>query len=420
MTEELLKKGIEEATAEIKKSHQGFVDELKRIQADGGTTKELCEKAMESLEKQEKSLKALQEQLDAIEIERNRPGYKAGKVQSFQDMLVDNMTKHATTMLALKDDGAAKGFSMDMKAAATMLIGTNYTGGTIGLTTWDPEFARVQRRQPFLRQFLRTRTVGGMYIAWAEMANRDGAADTVVEGAAKPQIDFDIVESSKKVEKIAAWIKTSKEMLADIPYLASEINQELVESVELKLDSQLYDGNGTTPNLTGIKTYASTVSFTGTPFLTANGGVPNPNPGRAEAIVATAAVIRAQSFFSPNLAIVNPLDYAMIEMRVNSFGDTSDLAYVRSEGGGLYVGNIRVIENTGVPVGEFVVGDFTKDVLGIREEVNIQVGYVNDDFTKNLVTILAEMRAVNYVKTNHLGAFRKGVFATVIAAIKTA
>ncbi len=51
--------------------------------------------------------------------------------------------------------------------------------------------------------------------------------------------------------------------------------------------------------------------------------------------------------------------------------------------------------------------------------MNIQVGYVNDDFTKNLVTILAEMRAVHYVKSNHYGAFVKGDFATAIAALVT-
>ena len=59
----------------------------------------------------------------------------------------------------------------------------------------------------------------------------------------------------------------------------------------------------------------------------------------------------------------------------------------------------------------------TKDNLRIREEMNIQVGYVNDDFTKNLVTVLAEMRACNYVKSNHFGAFVAGEFATDIAVI---
>jgi hypothetical protein len=50
--------------------------------------------------------------------------------------------------------------------------------------------------------------------------------------------------------------------------------------------------------------------------------------------------------------------------------------------------------------------------------MNIQVGYVNDDFTKNLVTILCEARAAAFVKVNHYGAFVKGNFATAKAALE--
>ena len=67
--------------------------------------------------------------------------------------------------------------------------------------------------------------------------------------------------------------------------------------------------------------------------------------------------------------------------------------------------------------GEFLVGDFNKSNLRIREELNIQVGFVNDDFTKNLFTILAETRATHYVKSNHYGAFVKGTFSTSITAL---
>ncbi len=47
----------------------------------------------------------------------------------------------------------------------------------------------------------------------------------------------------------------------------------------------------------------------------------------------------------------------------------------------------------------------------------MKVGYENDDFTKNLMTILVEARTVHYIKNNHLNAFVQGDFATAIAAI---
>jgi hypothetical protein len=49
--------------------------------------------------------------------------------------------------------------------------------------------------------------------------------------------------------------------------------------------------------------------------------------------------------------------------------------------------------------------------------MNLQVGYVNDDFQRNMVTILAEMRAAHYVKDNQVDAFVTGDFTTAIAAI---
>ena len=81
------------------------------------------------------------------------------------------------------------------------------------------------------------------------------------------------------------------------------------------------------------------------------------------------------------------------------------------------VKGVPVIENVGITAGTFLVGDFTKSNLRIREDLNIQVGYVNDDFTKNLMTILCEARAVHYVKANHYKAFVKGTFSTAKTAL---
>ena len=70
--------------------------------------------------------------------------------------------------------------------------------------------------------------------------------------------------------------------------------------------------------------------------------------------------------------------------------------------------------------GNFLVGDMTKSNLRIRENVNVQVGYVNDDFARNMVTILAEARAVHYVKLNDVNAFVRGTIQTAIVALDPA
>ncbi len=79
--------------------------------------------------------------------------------------------------------------------------------------------------------------------------------------------------------------------------------------------------------------------------------------------------------------------------------------------------NLVVISTTFMVEGTFLVGDLKRDFMKMREGINVQVGYVNDDFKRNMVSILAEARLVNYVKANDTGAFVKGTIATAITAI---
>lgn len=332
----------------------------------------------------------------------------AATVKSFENELKEQLTAQKDGLLKLKESGDGK-VNLTLKAAGTMTIATNYTGGTVGLTNFDTEFARVVRRQPFMRQLVRVLTTDNMYIAWAEQANPDpGVAGTVAEGAAKPQTDFDIVERNAKVEKIAVWIKASKEALADIKFLQAEINTELRELVDLKLDEQILSGDGTSPNLKGILTVVPTFAAVSTLALSVA------TPNRFDVIMAAVAQIAAANF-TADTVVLNPADY--YAMQLVKDGEGRYLMPPFSTVDGMNIAGLRVVANNGVAVGTFLVGDFKKASLAIREDVNIQVGYVNDDFTKNLVTILAEMRAVLYIKTNWLPAFVKGTFATAQTAL---
>lgn len=413
-----IKKEIDGAVAGLKNEMKTAQDEVKALAAKAAKNDDITALKAEyqkSFDQYSERIEKLQQQADALETKSKNISAGQDKQKSFIDNLNDSFAAKAEALKAKKDLNGGNYLEFNVKAAATMTMG-NYSGGTVGLTTWDSSITRPQLRQPYLRQIVNSRPIGqGMYVAWAEMTARDGAVSTVAEGAAKPQIDFDIVEASKKVEKIAGYIKASKESLADIPNLTAEINQELITQVNLKLDQQIYAGTGTTPQLKGITAYAPTISVTGLPFATAGGGVKSPN--RADVLIVAEAVV-ANSLFTATHALVHPIDWAMILLDKDTQGNAISRPYVVD--GVMRVGNLQVVANTGVTLGTFVVGDMSKDILGIREEVNIQVGYENDDFTKNLITILAEMRAVNYIKTNYVNAFVQGTFATVITAITPA
>jgi HK97 family phage major capsid protein len=359
----------------------------------------------------------LQSHLDQLTARQKDIHIGNEKQKGFIDLLEDKMTEKKDALKHLKTNKNASVDAFDVrgfntKAAGTMLLSTNYSGGLYGLTSYEGGLTDVPRRQPFLRALVSTRPVDKMYVAWAEKANRDGAAATVAEGAAKPPIDFDIVEATKKVEKIAAILKTSKENLDDIPYMRSEIQTELVDAIQLVLDTQLLSGTGTTPQLKGILTYAPTLSVASSPFAL---GVDLAN----NMDVIRAAAWKVQSlFFNPDTVVLNPADAAMFDvLKIASTGVYITPPFATASG--QTIAGLRVVQNAAITQGTFLVGDFSKDVLGIREEININIGYENDDFTKNLVTFVAEMRAVNYIKANNVNAFVQGTFATLRTAMET-
>lgn len=369
----------------------------------------LGEKADKSaIEALEIKLAATQAHADALDIKLQKAGSKPDSQKSFNDHLGEQLVAVKDQLSTLK--GTKKdGVQFEVKAASNFMVGANYTGGTYDLTSFDSDFARIQRRKPFLRQLVRVVPTSKMYISWAEQTNPQGSPATTAEGAAKPKISFDVIERSAKVEKIPAIFKVSKEALDDIPYLQSEINTELNELINITLDVQQLSGSGTSPDLKGILNFAIP-SFAAPTGLALNVVAPN----NYDVILAAVTQVVLANFM-PNYVLVNPADKAMMQLAKNTQGTYVLPPFTTVNG--VEVAGVQVIDNPGVTAGSFILGDFNKVTLAMREEIGVQIGYENDDFTKNLITILAEVRAVQYIKTNHLNAFVKGTFAAAITAL---
>ncbi len=289
------------------------------------------------------------------------------------------------------------------------------------LTMNEPGITPFARRNPFMLDICNVGTCNSMYVQWAEAQGNEGGASTTAEANAKSQADFNVVEVSQKVEKITAYIKVSKEMLNDISFIDAEIRNELMSIVQLKLDTQILSGDGSTPNMKGIINFAAT--FAGTPFVNAvdyDNRFDVLRVARNQIMRATGGDTNYAANFIPNYVILNPDDYTAMDL---TKGGSYNRGYVRpgfaSEDGKVIAG-MQVVENAGMTSGQFLAGDFTKANVRIREGANITMGYDEDDFTKNLVTIMCELRAVSYVKGNHSKAFSYGVFSSALSSLKNA
>ena len=398
---------IEKINNSIDEKTKGFAksEEINQMKEDLATAKELASKSKDF---DDSALKSAIAELEGKIIALKEEAKEEPQAKTLGESIF-NAFKGAKDSIAqmIEKGGLLK---LDVKAAGTMTINGNYSGGTVGLSEMENGLTRIVRRRPFMRQLVNSRGTTSKYVVYTEQKNADpGLAGMTAEGALKSQTDFDIVENSCEVKKITAFIKVSKEMIADLPFMQGEINGELMEIVELKLDDQILSGDGTGDNLEGI--LANATAFT--PGATFALLVPQAN---AADVLRIAIAQIANANFDANYILLNPIDAAAIDLTKDSTGNYTYGMTVTIDGI-TRVKAVPVVVNPGVTVGTYLVGDFTKSNLRIREDMNIQIGYVNDDFTKNLITVLAEMRACQYVKSNHYGAFVKGTFATDIAAI---
>ena len=406
-TEEAIQR-IENSIAE---KTAGFIskEEMEGLKSEIAAVKESAVK--------EGNAEALEMKTAIAKIEGKMEALKEAKIESpgaksLGNSIMDAFKSAKDRIIEIAEKGAGS-VKLDVKAAGSMTIGGNYSGGTVGLSSLEGGFTRVQRRMPFMRELVNSAGTTSKYVVWIEQANPDpGVAGMTGEGLPKTQTDFDLVERSCDVKKITAFIKVSKEMIADIPFMAGEINGELTELVALKLDQQILSGDGIGQNMTGIE--ANATAWAAGSFAGAIEAANNSDVLR----VGIAQI--ANNNFMANYILMNPEDSAAMQLTKSSTGEYTYPMFIEGPDGITRVKGIPVVENSGVTAGTFLIGDFSRSNLRIREEMNISVGYVDDDFTNNLMTVLCEARACHFVKTNHFGAFVKGDFVSAKAALETA
>lgn len=318
------------------------------------------------------------------------------------------LAEKSEDLKAMKEKSGAS-VQIVMKAAGTMALGTNVTG-QVPQAERESGITRVVRRNPFILELVNVGTIMSNVWEWVEQKLPDGGAGMTAEGTAKTQADFDLVVASANVKKVTSYIKVTKEMLDDVELMRSEINQELTELINLKIDDQLLNGTGLTVNLTGINANA-------TAWAAGAFALSIPTPTKWDVLRTAINQVRV-NLFEPNYIVMHPTDVTGMELSKDSTGQYIMPPFAALDG--TVVSGIRVVANTGVTIDNFLVGDFSKAGVRFKEGLTINVGYENDDFTKNLVTILAEARLVQRVKSNHYGAFVKGVFSTSITALTKA
>ncbi len=326
-------------------------------------------------------------------------------VNSVKKGLMDNID----SLIEMKDN---KSTNISFKAVGPMLISSNVSGGNVPVEQRLSGLNELASRTVRLLDIVTRGTAESNVISWVYQANKEGAAGGTAEGELKNQVDFDLVVDSETVKKRTAFIKISEEMLGDISFMESEINNELMRELLKDVESQVYEGDGTGTNLNGIKTVAS--AFAAGTFA---GGVDNANA--ADVLTVAANQIKIGDFVAPNFILMHPSDVTNLKLIKTSSTDRRYVDRLAMIAGQMSLDGMPIIESTLVTQDEYLIGNFDLATVYDKGSIRIEVGRDSDDFTKNMVTVLAEWRGLNLVKNNDRGAFVTGTFSVDAAALET-
>jgi HK97 family phage major capsid protein len=302
---------------------------------------------------------------------------------------------------------------MELRADDPMTVATVNSGSSVFL----PNAGRAPggvidlvRTQPTFWDRLTKGSTRLNPLYWVNKSNKQGSADFIGEGVLKPLASIDLTVETSTAKKVAERMRVSQELLHDVEGFQSMIQNELAYEVKKHANDAVLTATASSTDPAGVTTLASAFSLT-----TIEAGSA---PTYMDAIRAAIAQLQSLNFNDNIVAFVNPIDAANMDLS-KSADDGHYLIPPFVSQSGMLISGVQVVVDNNIAVGFLLIGDMTKYKILMVEEFKIMWGLDMDDFSKNLITVIAEMRFHQYFSANHTGAFIYDSFADIVAAITT-
>ena len=265
------------------------------------------------------------------------------------------------------------------------------TGFGLMLTEVDRTIVHANRPGPVVADLLSTGTLAGNAVTYFVEGALEGDFATVAEGGAKPQFhNADPTPVTDALKKIAGWWDTSDEMVEDLPFMVSEINNRGLYRLSMVEEAQLVSGAGTGStvqgllNRVGIQTEVQAIS---------------PDSAQDTLFRAITKVQTATGLPADGI-IINPADYQKLRLSKDANGQYF--------GGGFFAGQygnggivsqpplwgLTTVVTSAVAAGTAIVGAFKQSGTVYRKG-GVRVESTNSDlgkFTSNIITTRIEER----------------------------
>lgn len=296
---------------------------------------------------------------------------------------------------AYKRKGAKSYLDIDVKTTMSRTAG------------WDPEAIRIPRVELYPLRKLSVMDLYPQYttdrdtIKYMKESTHTNNAAEVAEAGKYGEAANALTETSDEVEKVGVWLPVTDEQLEDVSGIVQYINERLTYMLKNRIDGQLLQGNGTTPNLWGAAVLASIQTQ-------AKGTDPTPD-AIFKAMTKVRGTTAGTGFAEPSAVVLHPNDWQDIRLLrtadgIYIFGSPTDPGPERIWGVPVLVTSAKT-ENTGL-VGdwsgysaifmkrgiEFKISDshdtyFIYGVQAIRCDVRLAAVYFRDSAWATVTSI---------------------------------
>jgi len=307
------------------------------------------------------------------------PGSTAVK-ELMNDVSIKSAQRAAIENKQLSTLNARVSVDVDVKSILVNLGNAGATGAATFGTPADrnPNIGTPGLRPLRLLDVLPRRSTLSDSVEYVRLEATGEAAEQESEGTAKAEIDLEGDKALANIVTIAGWTAASRQVLADNQALSSAINTVIGHKCLSRLENRLINGTGGPGKIDGLINL---------------GTVYTPTLGTSAAdIVGEAMVEQANRGYIPNLILLNPKDWFGIQITKTTAGEYIFGSPTNPVPPGLW--NSVIVTTPSMPQGKGMTIDTRFTTLLDREQMSVLVSNSHQDyFTRNLVAILAELRA---------------------------
>lgn len=362
-----IQKSLEaKAAADAKTAADAAIVEVKQILGEAQTKAINAEKEAAELKGEVKVLKDAadknQEAFDTLMLNsKNAQGNNEVESKSFNQILGETIERNAQIIRNHKKGSGIINFDMlpevkadkpenrEVKAVGDMSIGANFANANTFFQDNRQNLIQSPYNRVWLADILPGGTSNGTSINFPKENGGEGGA-AVWENPAtdKPQMDWDLTTQTAYFKWLAGIVIADREMLDDIPFMTSYIQNKMLISLKTAENAFILNGTSGTNPVTGL--LAGATAYNGT-FANSVDRMVDAAWGQL--------VEDTEDFYSPTNFVLRPRDAVRVGLNKADGSGEYDLpgSSVAFANGRLQVGGLDTVATTQLAADNFITFD---------------------------------------------------------------